>query len=84
MEIINESKMKNKMNWIVLKYKRPGIRILWMNFWSQPVIWIWVSEWTGVVYGMEKKKGGEMRKRRMWEMLGEWQNPGTVKEECQG
>ena len=25
-----------------------------------------------------------MGKRRMWEMLGEWQNPGTVKEECQG
>ena len=39
-------------------------------------------EWTGVVYGMEKKGG--MGKRRMWEMLGEWQNAGTVKEECQG
>ena len=57
-----------------------------MNFCSHPVIWIWVSEWNGLVWcaGWRKKsvrKRG-MGKRRLWEMLGEWQIPGTVKEEC--
>ena len=39
-------------------------------------------DWCGV-WDEEKKVGG-MGKRRMWEMLGEWQNQVTVKEECQG
>ena len=40
-------------------------------------------DWCGV--GDGEKEGGKRRmgKRRMWEMLGECQNPGTVKE-CQG
>ena len=46
---------------------------------------MWMECTAGVVCGMEKKKGKRrMGKRRMWEMLGEWQSPDTVKEECQG
>ena len=40
-------------------------------------------DWCGV-WDEEKKRKRRMGKRRMWEMLGEWQNPGMVKEECQG
>ena len=83
MEIINESKMKNKMNWIVLKqkarYSDP------VNEFLVPTSYLDLSEWMDWcgVWDEEKNVGG-MGKRRMWEMLGEWQNPGTVKEECQG
>ena len=41
-------------------------------------------DWCGV-WDEEKKRKRRMGKRRMWEKdVGEWQNSGTVQEECQG